>query len=186
MRKTQESRYFDYVFRIDGENISPRPENIFDPSYVFLIIDMELNLIWIWSGEKSRLFHRYIAANWAGKLKSRNKKFLNYKYEVVKEGREPEEFKAIYNEINSGRKDFDFPGHSRSFLKNVLNNNRSNNSQTNIQPQENFTRDNRNLSNSRKAKISLLFTEIKEMQKHINYTFKHMERKLIDIEKLLK
>ncbi len=175
MRVTQETRYFDYIFRIDGETISPRPESIFDQTCVYLIIDMELNLIWIWSGEKSRLFHRYIAANWAGKLKSRNKKFLNYKYEVVKEGREPEEFKVIYNEINSGRKDFSFPGHSRSFIKKVLGDNTTK-----------FMREGNNLSDSKKAKITLLFAEIKEMQKHINFTFKHMERKIVDIEKLLK
>jgi len=183
----QESRYYDYIFRIEGENLSPRPDKVFEKSSVYLIIDMELNLIWIWAGEKSRLFHRYIAANWAGKLKSRNKKFLNYKYEVVKEGREPGDFKIIHNEINSGSTDLNFPGQSRSSIKNNLRKSPINsNRTTNQRYQQSFVRDNSHLSESIRAKISLIVSEIKEMQSHINYTFKHMERKISEIDKLLR
>ena len=98
------SGYYDYIYKVDGESIKLKPEKIFDPSGVYLIVDKDIKLIWIWSGSHSRLFHRYMAANWAGKLKTK-KKFYNIKYEVIKQGLEPSEFKIIYREIKQNRTD---------------------------------------------------------------------------------
>ena len=67
----QQDNYFDYVFQIVGENLKPNPQRLFETPQVYLFIDKPLKIIWIWAGTKSRLFHRYIAANWAGKLKGR-------------------------------------------------------------------------------------------------------------------
>ena len=66
----QQNKYFDYVYKIIGENLSKNPDKLFESNSVYLFIDKPLNLIWIWAGLQSRLFHRYIAANWAGKLKN--------------------------------------------------------------------------------------------------------------------
>ncbi|MHA1146320.1 MAG: hypothetical protein ACTSRW_16410, partial [Candidatus Helarchaeota archaeon] len=81
----------EYIYRISGESIVPRPENLFETTEVYLIIDKGVKKIWIWAGKKSRLYHRYVAANWAGKLKIL-KNLPHYKHEVIREGREPGEF----------------------------------------------------------------------------------------------
>ena len=109
------SSYFDYIYKVDGETVKLRPEKIFEPKGVYLIVDKEFKLIWIWAGSQSRLFHRYMAANWAGKLKTK-KKFYNFKYEVIKQGIEPSDFHVIFNEIRENRTDIDYPGQSRNSL----------------------------------------------------------------------
>ena len=110
-----ESSYYDYIYKVNGETIKLRPEKMFDPSGVYLIVDIELELIWIWAGNQSRLFHRYMAANWAGKLKTK-KKFYNFKYEVVKQGFEPSEFHVILKEIKENTVDLTYPGQSRQII----------------------------------------------------------------------
>ena len=106
------SGYYDYIYEVQGETLKLRPEKIFDPNGVYLIVDKELKLIWIWAGSHSRLFHRYMAANFAGKLKTK-KKFYNFKYEVIKQGIEPEDFYPIFNELKENRADLNYPGQSR-------------------------------------------------------------------------
>ena len=49
--------YYDYIYKVDGETIKLRPEKMFEPNGVYLIVDKELKLIWIWAGSHSRLFH---------------------------------------------------------------------------------------------------------------------------------
>jgi len=53
----------EYIYRISGESIVPRPENLFETTEVYLIIDKGVKKIWIWAGKKSRLYHRYVAAS---------------------------------------------------------------------------------------------------------------------------
>ena len=104
--------YFDYIYEVDGETIKLKPSKMFEPHGVYLIIDRDLKLIWIWAGSHSRLFHRYMAANWAGKLKTK-KDFFNFKYEVIKQGIEPTDFHVIFNEIKENSSKLSYPWESR-------------------------------------------------------------------------
>ncbi|MFX1278855.1 MAG: hypothetical protein ACFFA3_05510 [Promethearchaeota archaeon] len=175
--------YYDYIYKVDGETIKLKPEKIFDPSGVYLIIDKKIKLIWIWAGSHSRLFHRYMAANWAGKLKTK-KKFYNFKYEVIKQGLEPSDFRVIYREIKENRIDLTYPGESRnSSIKNEpllefdsripLSNTRASIQDSTI------------ISNSDKSRIKKILMEIKEMQSHIKYSIEHIQQRFNEIEKIL-
>jgi len=167
--------YYDYIYKVDGETIQLRPEKIFDPDDVYLIVDKELKIIWIWAGSHSRLFHRYMAANWAGKLKTK-KKFYNFKYEVIKQGIEPSEFHIIFKEIKETRADLNYPGQSRNvFIKNE--------SAGTFDLSE-MSQD-RELSKSVKSHIKKILSEIKEMQLHIKYSLDHIQQRYDEIEKLL-
>ncbi|MHA1526765.1 MAG: hypothetical protein ACTSQD_07025, partial [Promethearchaeota archaeon] len=111
--KMLSNNYTDYIYQISGEKLLHRPGKFFDPWGVYLIIDKNLEMIWIWAGKHSRLFHRYMAASWAGKLKLR-KRFYRFKHEVIKQDREPQEFIIIISEIDDGKSSLKYPGHSRN------------------------------------------------------------------------
>ena len=175
--------YYDYIYEVDGETIKLKPEKIFDPSGVYLIIDKKIKLIWIWAGSHSRLFHRYMAANWAGKLKTK-KKFYNFKYEVIKQGLEPSEFRVIYREIKENRIDLTYPGESRNrSIKNeplIEFDSRIPLSNTRASIQDSIM-----ISKSDKSRIKKILMEIKEMQSHIKYSIEHIEQRFNEIEKIL-
>ncbi|MFX0071493.1 MAG: hypothetical protein ACFFAO_10425 [Candidatus Hermodarchaeota archaeon] len=169
--------YTEYIYQIVGESLESNPDNIFEAEEVYLIVDRDLKLIWIWSGKYSRLFHRYIAANWAGKLKNK-KKFYNFKYELVKEGREPEEFLVIYNEIKDNQTELEYPGQSR--------NNKIKTKVYNPLKKASFTTQAVNkISKLNQSRIKSLLADIREIQKHIKYSFEHIERRVAEIEKIL-
>jgi hypothetical protein len=165
--------YTDYIFQVKGENIVQHPKVFFEPNGVYLLVDKDLNIIWIWAGVQSRLFHRYMASNWAGKLK-RKQKFFQYRYEVIKQGKEPDEFITIFNEIEEGRMDLSYPGESRKLI---------------IKSKElnlgKIKKAERKISNSEKAQIRKILTEITEMQMHIKYSMEHIGKRIAQIEKIL-
>jgi hypothetical protein len=179
--------YFDYIFQIVGENLKPNPIKLFETPQVYLFIDKPLKIIWIWAGTKSRLFHRYIAANWAGKLKGR-KDYQNFKYEVIKQGREPKSFTHIMNEINNGG-NFNYPGESRSLEK----------VSTSVKPAPiieatpSLARPiptqygtKTVIPRSERDKLNALIIEIKEINSHIKYSIEHSENRLKQIEQIIK
>ncbi len=173
--------YSDYIYQIIGEEIRSNPQKVFHSEGVYLVIDKELKLIWIWAGIKSRLFHRYIAANWAGKLKSK-KKYLNYKYELIKEGREPRKFLYIIDEIEEKNLNLEYPGQSRNSptisalkIKGVRTK----------KSQEHPEQSRMNFMESDRAKINNILLELKEIHMDIKHSFKHMEKKISEIEKMI-
>ncbi|TFG07906.1 MAG: hypothetical protein EU539_03740 [Promethearchaeota archaeon] len=174
--------YNEYIYQIVGESIKLNPKKIFEPEEVYLIVDKDLKLIWIWSGKHSRLFHRYMAANWAGKLKSK-KKFYNFKYELVKEGREPEDFLVIYDEIKNQRADLQYPGQSRNHRK--IHKTHVKPGLTKNSSRIQFTQPVDQLSKLDQSRIKSLLAEIKEIQMHMKYSFEHLERRIAEIEKIL-
>lgn len=170
------SKYREKIFQVVGEGIEPSPDTIFNPNEVYLFIDKNLNLIWIWAGKGSKLFHRYIASSWAGKLKSK-KKYFDYSYELVKQGREPDEFKTIIDEIEEGRRDLSYPGESRA-LEIESKKKSKKKSQTRMYQQK--------ISNKKVAKITAILSEIEEMQSHIKYSMEHIGKRIKRINKILK
>jgi hypothetical protein len=171
--------YYDYIYKVDGETLKIRPEKIFEAGGVYLIIDKELKLIWIWAGNHSRLFHRYMAANFAGKLKTK-KKFYNFKYEVIKQGLEPSEFHIIFKEIKENSINLNYPGQSRH---GYVSEGRSNIISHVVEPS--FAQNNVDLSRSVKSRIKKLLSEIKEIQMHIKYSINHIEQRFAEIERIL-
>ncbi|MFW9772785.1 MAG: hypothetical protein ACFFEO_11570 [Candidatus Thorarchaeota archaeon] len=177
--------YTEYIYKIDGETIKLRPEKIFEASDVYLIIDRELKLIWIWAGSHSRLFHRYMAANWAGKLKTK-KKFYNFKYEVIKQGLEPAEFNVIFKEIKDNREDLNYPGQSRGITSSEeIIDNYFSNSQSSQVSRIDLSQDSIIISKSEKSRIKKMLTEIREIQMHIKYSIEHIHQRFAEIEKIL-
>ncbi|MFX1376243.1 MAG: hypothetical protein ACFFA0_10545 [Promethearchaeota archaeon] len=170
--------YYDYIYKVDGETIKLKPEKLFDPSGVYLIIDKDLKLIWVWAGSHSRLFHRYMAANWAGKLKTK-KKFYNFKYEVIKQGLEPSEFRIIYKEIEDNRIDLVYPGQSRDNSTKVIK------YSSKISSSQDLIPDSIVISKSDKSRIKKILAEIKEMQNHIKYSIEHIQQRFTEIEKII-
>jgi len=168
-------KYTEYIYKVVGEGIEKNPDNIFDPQEVYLIIDKDLNLIWIWAGSKSRLFHRYIASSWAGKLKSK-KPYYNFNYELIKQGREPENFIEIIDEIDEGRMDLDYPGESRK-LKIEGKKISLDHSKTKISKEK--------ISNKKVSTIRNILSEIKEMQMHIKYSMEHIGKRINKINNIL-
>lgn len=174
--------YFDFIYEVDGETIKIRPDKIFEPNGVYLIVDNDLKLIWIWAGSHSRLFHRYIAANWAGKLKTK-KRFFNFKYEVIKQGIEPSAFHVIFNEIKENRSHLNYPGESRKSA--------AMSDYTEVKPElETFRLAERKpveveISHTVKNRIRKILSEISEMQDHIKYSVEHIQQRFEEIEKLL-
>ncbi|MHA2088131.1 MAG: hypothetical protein ACW972_07635 [Promethearchaeota archaeon] len=179
------SAYYDYIYKVNGETIKLRPEKMFESSGVYLIVDLELRVIWIWAGSHSRLFHRYMAANWAGKLKTK-KKFYNFKYEVVKQGIEPTEFHIILKEIKENNMNLTYPGQSRNTvsIKEV--------SEPSVSPkptplaiQNIKSRNEFLLSKSERTQIKKLFSEVREIQMHIKYSMDRINERFAEIEKIL-
>ena len=173
------SSYYDSTYQINGETLIKAPDQLFSDDGVYLIVDKKLKLIWIWAGRASRLFHRYIAANWAGKLKSK-KEYYKFKYDVIKQNHEPEAFKTILEEIENNSQDLDYPGQSRKsivkeqILKDRTQLNKIYKSQTEFK-----------LSKSEKSQIKKIISEIREIQLHIKYSFEHIERRIVRIDKIL-
>lgn len=168
-------KYLDYLYQVEGEEIKKSPKSLFNSENVYLIIDKHQKMIWIWSGKESRLFHRYIASSWAGKLKSR-KQFYNFDYEIVRQGREPEIFMDIYTEIDEGRIDLKYPGESRTFKVQAKKINSKN-----FTPQIS----NSKLSSNQKSKIYKILSEISEMQMHIKYSIDHINKRISEIKKIM-
>ena len=180
-----ESSYYDYIYKVDGETIKLRPEKMFDPSGVYLIVDAELKIIWIWAGSHSRLFHRYMAANWAGKLKTK-KKFYNFKYEVIKQGIEPSEFLIIIKEINEKTIDLTYPGQSRQTIMSGEVSEPYISPTSTLQPIQSITSKNQfMLSKSERSHIKKLFSEVREIQMHIKYSIDRINERFTEIEKIL-
>ncbi len=180
-----ESSYYDYVYKVDGETIKLRPEKLFNPSEVYLIVDKGLKLIWIWAGSHSRLFHRYMAANWAGKLKTK-KKFYNFKYEVIKQGIEPAEFVSILKEIKEDVSDLSFPGQSRQeFSRDEVLEPFVSSPSIHEPIHKIYSKNQFVLSKSDRSHIRKLFAEVKEIQMHIKYSFERISERFTEIEKLI-
>lgn len=176
------SSYYDYIYKVEGEKLILRPEKMFEAGGVYLIVDKELKLIWIWAGSQSRLFHRYMAANFAGKLKTK-KKFYNFKYEVIKQGIEPPEFHIIFKEIKENNTELNFPGQSRHIL--VKSEGSGTSSLPNLIVESDFSQSDTNLSNSLKSHLKKIFSEIKEIQMGIKYSMNHIQQRFAEIEKIL-
>ncbi|TFG01175.1 MAG: hypothetical protein EU541_00195 [Promethearchaeota archaeon] len=168
-------KYREKIFQVVGENIKPNPKTIFNPEEVYLFIDENLNVIWIWAGEKSKLFHRYIASSWAGKLKSK-KQYFNYNYELVKQGREPKKFKVIIDEVEEGRSDLNYPGESRTLEISVKSKSK-NDLHSNRYSQK--------IPNKKVAKITAILSEVQEMQSHIRYSLEHIGKRIRKIDEIL-
>jgi len=170
--------YYDYTYHIVGETLAKAPNQLFGDDGVYLIVDKKLKLIWIWAGRNSRLFHRYIAANWAGKLKGK-REYFKFKYEIIKQNNEPEAFKTILEEIREKNQDLDYPGQSRkSIVKEHILKDRTLNKIYNTQTEF-------KLSKSEKSQIKKIISEISEIQLHIKYSFEHIERRIVKIDKIL-
>ncbi|TXT67575.1 MAG: hypothetical protein BAJALOKI1v1_50015 [Promethearchaeota archaeon] len=169
------TKYSNYIYQINGEQLKSNPDTIFDSNQVYLIIDKNLQIIWIWAGSQSKLFHRYIASSWAGKLKSK-KEYYNYTYELIKQGRENEDFITIINEINEGRMDLNYPGESRALKidskKISLN-----------QPSDQLYT--QKISTQKVSAIKSILSEIKEMQMHVQYSMEHIGKRIKRIEEIL-
>lgn len=179
------SSYYDYIYKVDGETIKLRPEKMFDQSGVYLIVDKELELIWIWAGSHSRLFHRYMAANWAGKLKTK-KKFYNFKYEVIKQGIEPTEFHSIIKEIKENTADLTFPGQTRQAISRDEVSEPITHPSYSPQPFQQMQSINQYvLSKSERSHMRKLFSEVREIQMHISYSIDRINERFTEIEKLI-
>jgi len=183
----QQENYFDFIFLIQGENLKPNPPKLFETPDVYLLIDKPLKIIWIWAGTKSRLFHRYIAANWAGKLKGR-KEYTNFKYEVIKQGREPKSFTHIMNEINTGG-NYNYPGESRSLEKISTSLKpapiiQATPSLVRTIPSQYETKP--AIPRTERDKLNALIIEIKEINSHVKYSIEHIENRLKQIEQIIK
>jgi len=174
--------YFDFIYEVDGETIKLRPNKMFEPNGVYLIVDKDLKLIWIWAGSHSRLFHRYMAANWAGKLKTK-KDFFNFKYEVIKQGIEPSDFHVIFNEIKENNTQLSYPGESRKSV--MISNYTDVNSELKTSGSVERKPYEVDISHSVKNKIRKILSEITEMQDHLKYSIEHIQQRFEEIETLL-
>ncbi len=177
------SSYYDFIYKVEGEKLILRPEKMFEAGGVYLIVDKELKLIWIWAGSQSRLFHRYMAANFAGKLKTK-KKFYNFKYEVIKQGIEPPEFHIIFKEIKENNTELNFPGQSRHILVEASGSSGLSNLSSKIVQSE-ISHSDISLSRSVKSHLKKIISEIKEIQMGIKYSLNHIQQRFAEIEKIL-
>jgi len=114
-----------------------------------------------------------MASTWAIKLKAK-KTFYNYKYEIIKQGYEPDEFIILFNEINEGRTDLKYPGESRKFS---IKSKKISSAKIRIESK---------LSGSQKSQINNILSEINEMQMHIKYTIDHIGLRIQSIKKIIK
>ncbi|MFX1294833.1 MAG: hypothetical protein ACFFD2_08265 [Promethearchaeota archaeon] len=193
--------YMVDVYKIEGESINPQLNLLFESIGVFLIIDVQTKIIWIWAGKKSRLFHRYIAASWAGKLKSQ-KKYYGFRYEIVKEDQEPGDFLDIFNKIKESKNDLEiYPADLRLSKQKQANYISTSNPQYNsngittnlviknqsqsYQTTSSIGSSSHLLLNSDKTQILKILSELEEMHSHINYSLKHIEQRISKIKKIL-
>jgi hypothetical protein len=165
--------YKKNIYQVKGDVIKQNPGNYFKERAVYLLVDKDLNTIWIWAGNNSKLFQRYMASTWAIKLKAK-KNFYNYKYEIVKQGYEPDEFIILFHEINEGRTDLNYPGESRKLS--IKSKKISSNEKIRIESK---------LSGSQKSQINSILSEISEMQMHIKYTMDHIGKRLLRIQSII-
>ena len=185
-----------YIFQVKGENTEPKPAKSLEITEVYLIIDQKFRIIWIWSGKKSKLFHRYIAASWAGKLKFK-KQFHDFKYRMIKAGQEPEVFLQKFGKfINSS----DIQS-ERDYNVNVEEEHQDNynlsNAQTRIQENEieksknyqefkRYSKPGYLISISDHDTIKTAISEIKEIHKHVIYTLQRVEQRISEVESIIK
>jgi hypothetical protein len=125
-----------------------------------------------------------MAANWAGKLKSKEK-FYHYKYEVIKQGREPVEFLAILEEINTKNSKADYPGQSRKNGGKITPLNKYEISKPPTKYSDFKELGGDILSKSEKVRVKSIISEIIEIHKHVKYSIEHMERRFVEIKKIL-
>ena len=101
--------------------------------------------------------------------------FYNFKYDLVKEGFEPDNFVIIYNEIIEGRTDLKYPGESRTFaIESKM-----------MATKNKIPIDAKLLSKSDKGKISKIVSEVVEMQMHMKYTIDHIGKRMNEIKKII-
>jgi len=126
-----------------------------------------------------------MAANWAGKLKTK-KKFYNFKYEVIKQGIEPNDFSIVYKEIKENRNDLNYPGQSRhsTVETNALIMQSGSGIPNQILKSE-LSQSDLDLPKSVKTRIRKILAEIKEIQMHVKYSMDHIQQRFTEIEKLL-
>ncbi len=173
----QNVSYYEKFFKINGEKLESKPSKLFESAEVYLIVDIDLKTIWIWAGRQSRLFQRYIAANLAGKLKSK-KDFHGFKHEVIKDGLEPSEFLIILDEVKRDKADIQYPGQTRSKYPRGLD-------LISNSGQSRLTHPGKNISSTEKYRIKNILSEIREMQMHIRYSMEHIGKRIAEIEKIL-
>ncbi len=182
MKMMQVGSYYDKFFKVSEERIEKKPNKLFESTEVYLIVDIDLKSIWIWAGNKSRLFQRYVAAKWAGKLKS-TKDFYGFKYEVIKEGLEPVEFQAIFYEIKQEKADVQYPGQSRkNFVIDVTfyeHGIKSSSNQTILRHQG------KKILLTERSRIKNITSELKQMQMHIMYSMENIENRIKEIERIV-
>ncbi len=190
-----------YLFKIMGENIEPKPARTLEITDVYLIIDERFKIIWIWSGKKSRLFHRYVAASWAGKLKFR-KRFTEFKYRMIKQDQEPEEFLDKFKKIINTNGDINKLIVNNEFLGDIkeYEDTESFEEYDMIQRNGTYKRDppftyqriaektkeSYHILSSDHSKMKILFEEIKEIYSHMVYTLQHVEQNINQIEEIMK
>lgn len=168
----EKRKYRDYIYIVEGEELQQSPDAMFNQASVYLIIDIPLEVIWIWAGKDSRLFHRYVATNLVDSLKEENG-ISHFQNEIIREGLEPVDFMAVKMEINHGEYDLPHPGKSRK-VKNTpeITGNHGNPGKVNA-------------SNGKNKQILKILSEIKEMHQHVQYSLQHVEKRILKIEKML-
>jgi len=179
--------YKEYIYLVKGENIEPNPQSLFNVSEVYLIVDRSLKLIWIWTGKRSRLFHRYVASNWAGKLKTKQT-FFNFRYETVKDGEESIKFlESIENLKFYNQNTKAYEKLSNVFDKKVFERmKKSNKGPQNYQASSALAKKRGNLSSSDSKRIKTLLAEVKEVNAQVKYSLSHIDKKIQMIENILK
>ena len=167
------------IFKVVGENVERQLEKNFESNGVFLVIDPTLKSIWIWAGKKSRLFHRYIAVTWAGKVQRKN---LGFKYEIIKEGQEPVAFRNSFENLKR-----------RSSAKNPVNRREIGAHNAVEKVEVDGSRNLRNevksvasISKLERATLATNLSELKEIHAHFMYSLKHVEERIEQIEEILK
>jgi len=89
------------LFKIDEENedfIEIKVEDvpihkILHKIFIFIIVDSEEKLVWIWHGEQASIRKKFIAAQKAPEI--RNNYGVDFKIIAIDEGNEPPEFKKL-------------------------------------------------------------------------------------------
>ncbi|MGV9170985.1 MAG: hypothetical protein ACOC35_00270 [Promethearchaeia archaeon] len=161
------------IYQVKGESLINSPGKLLRENAVYLIVDKNLKTFWIWAGKNSRLFHRYIASTWVGKLKSQ-KKYYNFEKEIIKENREPGEFLVIKEEINEKSSDLEFPGQSRKQW--------TKDSREKVIKQSSVSS---HISEKEINTIENILSEIKEMHMHMKYSFNHIDKRIKKIRDIL-
>lgn len=167
------------IFKVVGVEVEKHVDEKFGSNGVFIIVDPGLKKIWIWTGTKSRLFHRYIAATWAGKGK---KKYLGFDSEIIKEGQEPEAFQKIFENSkgqSSGKTVINKTSSKRDIQmgkKKIYSSQRSPN-----EPNSSLT-----ISKLELVTLSTNLNDLKEIHDYFIYLLKQAEETIHQTEDILK